>query len=235
MSNLSEFEKLKEAIEAIKANEVKVPDMPVDIFIQETENMYQWALDDKEQLFARGLKQEVLDAIPEASGACRHAEALWFKQRYGKQEAEKQWAEKSPAAYDLRNDLIYEFEFAFVGNATLLGRVNDIKTGNGHPDMIQDLANLAVLGNENLSLLTATSFDPSLLATAADTSDTLAEILARATGDKAENSEAKTLRDKAYTYLKLQADEVRRYGKFVFRKDKDRLAGYIQHYKNTHR
>lgn len=234
MSNTTEFEKLKKDIEAIKDNDVKAPDMPIDTFVQESENLHEWAFDDKALLFARGLKPQVLTELSDGSGACRHAEALWFKQRYGKQEAEKQWSEESPAAYALHNDLIYEFEFAFVGNAALLSRVNQIKTGNGHADMIQDLTNLSLLGQDNLPLLKKTKFDETLLPKAITVSDTMADILARATGDKAENSEAKTLRDKAYTYLRQRVDEVRRYGKFIFRKDKDRLVGYRSQYYRNH-
>lgn len=233
MSNKAEFEKLLPEIEAISDSEVRKPDMPIDTFVQEGDNLYEWALDDKKLLFERGLKQQVLNILPDAVGACRYSESLWFKQRYDKEEAEKQWSVQSPIAYELRDDLIYEFEFAFVGNQPLLNRVAEIRNGNTHADMIQDLSNLSVLGTENITLLKQTKFDETLLPKAADTADNMGEILARATGDKAEDSEAKLLRDKAYTYLKQYVDEVRRYGKFVFRKNKTRLVGYrSQYYRN---
>lgn len=235
MNTNTDFEQLKALIESLSTGEIKKPDMPIDAFLQEAENLYQWALDDKKELVARGLKVETLNTLPIATGACRHAEGLWFKQRYGKQEAEKQWTEESPAAFELRDDLVDELEFAFNGDSALLGRVTDIKDGNTHADMIQDLTNLALLGQENMALLKVIKFDESLLQKATDTSNHLAEVLARANGDKAEDSEAKVLRDKAYTYLKKHVDEVRRYGKFVFRKNKDRVVGYRHQYKNTHR
>ncbi|TAJ02890.1 hypothetical protein DMA11_24310, partial [Marinilabiliaceae bacterium JC017] len=66
-------------------------------------------------------------------------------------------------------------------------------------------------------------------------SDELAGILALANGEKAEDGYVKLMRDKAYTYLMEAVDEVRRVGRFVFKKDKTRLVGYQQHYINSHR
>ena len=100
--------------------------------------------------------------------------------------------------------------------------------------MIQDLANLASVGKANIKLLQATNFDVTLLDKAEELSDTPPEILAAANGDKAEDSVTKKIRDQAYTYLKIRVDEVRRYGKFVFRNNKERLVGYLQHYRNKH-
>ena len=91
------------------------------------------------------------------------------------------------------------------------------------------------MGSDNISLLNKTNFDKTLLQTATDTANALAEILARSTSIKAENSKTKTLRNKAYSYLKQHVDEVRRYGRFVFRKDKFRIVGYQLHYKRDHR
>ena len=112
--------------------------------------------------------------------------------------------------------------------------MNKIKEGSGDDDMIQDLANLAVLGKANSPLLEATNFDLNLLDKAEKLSDTLPGILAAANGDKASNSAVKNIRDQAYSYLKIRVDEVRRYGKFVFRDNKDRRVGYLHHYKNKH-
>ena len=98
--------------------------------------------------------------------------------------------------------------------------------------MIQDLANAAALGKANLALLEKTNCDLTLLDKAEALSDSLPGILAAANGDKADSSAVKKIRDQAYTYLKIRVDEVRRYGKFVFRDNKDRQVGYLQHYRN---
>lgn len=234
MSTTQNFEALKQTIEAMEEKQVLTPDMPVDVFNQEAEDLYQVALVDKEQLMARGLSEETIELLPQAAGACRYAEAEWNKERNEKQEAEREWKEKSPDAYELRSDLIHELEFAFVENSDLLSAVDRIKDGNGHADMIQDLVDLSVLGKEQTELLQQTNFDATLLDQAETTADEMSELLARANGTKDENNKAKVLRDKAYTYLKGIVDEVRRYGKFIFRKDDEHAAKYASAYGRTH-
>jgi hypothetical protein len=42
-------------LEALPQEEVKSPTIPVDVFMQETENLFVWAKEDKETLIAKGL------------------------------------------------------------------------------------------------------------------------------------------------------------------------------------
>ncbi|TAJ11287.1 hypothetical protein DMA11_17365 [Marinilabiliaceae bacterium JC017] len=230
----------KEAFDALKPNiveekKVLIPGIPVDVFNQEAENLHYWALDDKDRLIGRGLTEEMILCLLPRTKACRHAQGLWFKERHAKQEAQLEWSEKAPGGYELRDGLIDEFEFAFHQYPALLARVDEAKKGNGHADMIQDLTDLALLGKDNVPLLTATNCDVTILDTALNLSDELARILAIANGEKAEDSSAKLLRDKAYTYLKEAVDEVRRVGRFVFKNEKARLVGYQHNYSNSHR
>jgi hypothetical protein len=96
--------------------------------------------------------------------------------------------------------------------------------------MIQDLNDLAVLGRNNKELLGKINFDLGKLDQSAELSDMLAGVLARSNGEKLEGSEVLEMRNKAYTYLKLAVDEVRDYGKYVFRKDDEKRQGYRSEY-----
>lgn len=234
MSTTQNFETLQETIKAMDEKEVMQPDMPVDVFNQEAEDLYQVVLVDKEKLIERGLSEETIELLPQAAGASRYAEAEWNKERNEKQEAEREWKEKSPIAYELRSDLVHELEFAFNNDNNLLSILDRIKDGNGNADMIQDLMDLSVLGKEHTDLLEQTNFDSNLLVQAETMADEMAELLARANGTKDEDNKAKVLRDKAYTYLKGIVDEVRRYGKFVFRKDAGHVAKYASAYGRAH-
>jgi len=168
--------------------------------------------------------------LPVRAGACREAQSIWNKDFRSQQEAQKQWSEQSTVAYDLRDDLLQSLRFAYRKDPALLSRVSAITDGNGHADMIQDLNDISVLGRENPDPLTAIGFDLSHLDLASNRADELADLLAEANGDKADQNESKVIRDKAYTQLKELVDEIREAGKYVFRNDNNRVKGYSSAY-----
>jgi hypothetical protein len=230
MSNIEDYNAKLDVIQSIPDEEVQTPTIPVDVYLQESENLHHWSIADAVKLATAGITQEMLDDIPVRAGALRESESLWFRDRYTQQQAQKEWLVRSPDAYDMRNQLLHTFRFAFRKDPVLLSRVSDIADGSGHADMIQDLNDLAVLGKANSELLTTIGFDLSLLDTAASVADELADLLAAANGDKVEKNASKTIRDKAYTHLKELVDEVRAAGKYLFWRNPNRLKGYTSEF-----
>ncbi|WP_321997497.1 hypothetical protein [Draconibacterium orientale] len=230
MANTEDYNAKLAEIEAIPNEEVKDPGMPVDVALQEAENLYHWSLDDTEKLGVVGIRRTQIEDLPVRAGACREAQSIWNKDFRSQQEAQEEWAEKSPLAYEFKTDLLASMRFAYRKNDALLSRVSAIADGSGHADMIQDLNDIAVLGRENPDPLTAISFDLGQLEEAATLADTLADLLAEANGDKADPNESKIVRDKAYLHMKELVDEIREAGKYVFRKDPKRLKGYSSDY-----
>ncbi len=226
MANIDDFNAKLEAIKAIPDENVEQPNLPVDVALQENENLHKWGLADAAKLATAGISQEMLDEFPVRIGACREAESIWNKDFRSQKEAQKEWSAQSPLAYEQRDRILHTMRFAYRKDEALLKRVAAIADGNGHADMIQDLNDLSVLGKENPEPLTAVSFDLAELDTSGNTSDSMASLLAEANGDKAEQNESKVIRDKAYLYMKELADEIRAVGKFVFWKDKTRYKGY---------
>ncbi len=228
------YEAKLSALQEIAPETVKIPNMPISNVLQEAEDLYVWATEDKEQLENNsGLDWEQhAEDIPVRAGALRHVQSLWISERYGREEAQKNWKEAAPKAYQLRDDLLDDFRYAFRKRSDLINRVRAIAEGHSHADMIQDLSDLSVLGKNNADELTAARFDLGKLNIAAAQSDAMAELLAKANGATQENSEKKHLRDKAYTHLKEAIDEVRDAGKYVFRHHPERYKGYLNHYKN---
>ncbi|MFB6317298.1 hypothetical protein [Saccharicrinis sp. FJH54] len=230
MANSEDYNAKLDAIKAIPNDLVQIPSLPVDVFLQETENLYHWSLRDAEKLIGVGITQDMIDDLPVRAGALRQAQSLWFKDRYSQEEAQKEWADKSPGAYELRDELLHDFRYAYREDAALLGRISEIADGSGHADMIQDLSNLATLGKANTGPLEAIGYDMSKLDIADQTAESMADILATANGDKAEQNETKLIRDKAYTLLKERVDEIREAGKYLFWKNKQRYKGYVSAY-----
>ncbi|TRX56173.1 hypothetical protein FNH22_16155 [Fulvivirga sp. M361] len=217
-------------LEALPSEEVRVPDLPVDVYLQEAENLSVIASEDKEALTAVGLDWETYgEDLPVRAGALRHAQSQWVKTRYSQEEARKEWNRLSPLAYEERNDLLATFRFAFRRRADLLGRVSEITDGTGHHDMVQDLSDLAALGEAGTQELEAIHFDVTRLTQAAEQADQMAALLAQANGERFDDSAAKVLRDRAYTHLKAAVDEVRVTGRYIFRKD-GRARAYASNY-----
>lgn len=196
---------------------------------------YHWCQADREKLIAASLDWTLVADLPARIGATRQAESVWFKDRFTREDAEREWNEKSPAAYDLRDQLLHDFRFAYRKNPELSNRVRQIAEGTGHADMLQDLNDLAELGKANTALLTAIGFDSAKL-DVATTSAEMAKLLSRATTVRVDNNQARIIRDQAFTHLKDAIDEIRACGQYVFWRNNQRYKGYVsQYYKRISR
>ncbi|MEW7277471.1 hypothetical protein ABW636_02615 [Aquimarina sp. 2201CG1-2-11] len=218
-------------LEALPLAIVKPPKTPIDAYLQEAEDQYVWALEDKATLKSKGLDWDLVADLPQRAGAARHAQSVWIAERYGQEEATKTWKEQSPIAYEFRNDLLADLRFAYRKRADLTARVREIAGGESDADMIQDLSDISALGKANPEELALTNFDMKLLDQAADRSGELAELLAQVNGSKLDNSKAKEMRDRAYTHLKEAMNEIRETGKYAFRKNPERYKGYVAKYR----
>ena len=232
MTTQDDYKAKLDVIQAIGDNETTAPTMPVDVFIQEAENLYRWCQDDKEGLTGAGLDWALVEDLQVRTGACREAQSIWFQNRFTHEEAQKEWDIKSPEAYDLRDKLIQALRYAYRKDPILLGRVSEIRDGWSHADMIQDLNDIAVLGKDNPEPLEQINLDLALLDAAALTADEMGDLLAKSTTDRGETGSIKIVRDKAYTHLKEAVDEIRACGKYVFANNGERRKGYTSaHYR----
>ena len=230
MSSTADYNELLPVISAINPADVLTPNIPIDVFVQEAENLFHWCSDDEGELTRVGLDWTLVTTLPVRAGACREAQSLWNKERNTRQEAEQAWKDEAPAAFGLRDQLIHTFRFAYRKFDGLLSRVDEIAQGDTNADMVQDLNDLSVLGKANAEPLVIINFDMPLLDTAADVSDRMGDLLGATNGERKEVSEAMLIRDKAFTYLKQAVDEIRECGKFAFWRTPDRLKGYNSDY-----
>ncbi len=235
MSNAQDYAAALDAAKKLAIEQIQTPRIPVGVFLQEGENLHQTALTDREQLAAAGLPEQTINALPQYAGACREAQSLWNKDLNARQAAEQQWAVQSPLGYSLRDRLLHAFSYAFRADEALSKKVQAIREGNGHADMIQDLSDLAVLGRANAPLLETIRLNLGELDTAQNLSSSLAELLAQANGERLSDNESKIMRDRMYTLLKQAVDEIYACGRYVFWNDDKRLKMYRSAYENSHR
>ena len=96
--------------------------------------------------------------------------------------------------------------------------------------MIKGIKELSVLAKGNRELLTKIGFDFNLLDLAEKKSNELARKKAAASWERKDFLKAKKIRDQAFTHLKEAVDYISEFGKFVFRRNHERLKGYRSNY-----
>ncbi|PKQ63902.1 hypothetical protein BZG02_07785 [Labilibaculum filiforme] len=226
MDYQNDFETWKERIEALPLSEVKLPNQPIDEVTASAETLAIEAIKDKESLAKAGLDITFITDLTTLSGAVRYCQAEWMSEYRARQEAQKEWLEQSPEAYDLRDEMLHHFSFVFRNNENVNKKVMRIREGGGHADMIQDLIELAILGEKNPEPLKLIGVD-TLLSKAKITSHNMSVLLAESNGSKEENSATKLMRDKAYTLLAEKMSTIREYGRYIFWKNEDRKKKYL--------
>ncbi|WP_421918605.1 hypothetical protein [Marinifilum sp.] len=231
MEYQADFDTWKERILAVSEAEIKFPNQPIDDCTAMAETLAKEASEDKDALVNAGLDGTIIDELPTLSAALRFCQANWMSEYRAQQEAQKEWLAKSPEAYELRDEILHHFSFAFRNEKEVKPKVARIKEGSSHADMIQDLVELAILGEKYPEPLAKVNYDVSLNGKAMTTSRSMSELLATANGDKDERSESKLLRDRAYTLLTNHMSTIREYGRYVFWKNEDRKEKYAFNYK----
>lgn len=226
MNNQEMLQSKMPVFEAMPVTVVRYPNRNIDFYLQESENLYQWCQQDKDKLTNVGLNWDMISDIPNRIGALREAQALWVHERFEKTELKAEWKAKSTALYDMLDKLGHALHFAFRKSPTLHQQVTDITNTTRQADAIQSLNSLLVLARGNQDLLRAINFDLSNLDQAANLATDVARLLAVANLEKNMESDAKILRNKAYSHLKEANDELKEYGKYVFHEDEVRLKGY---------
>lgn len=109
MSYSDDFDQWEETIENIPTKAVKLPNLPVDDFVASTETLAIDANEDRDALAAAGLDVTLIDELTPLSGALRYCQANWMSIFRAREEAQNQWQEQSPQAFDFRNELLHDF------------------------------------------------------------------------------------------------------------------------------
>ncbi|BAX81224.1 hypothetical protein [Labilibaculum antarcticum] len=219
-----------EEITALTEEKILHCSIPYKVFINEAEALHTHASIDLPSLQAINFNPEKLDRLLSLTGALRTAQSNWEAKKTDKQKREECWRNEAPEMYDLHSEIIDHMGFAFRGDEALLRTLNGIKEGKSKADMIQDMASLAVLGKENAELLQAINFDLASLDTAAQMADHMGGLLGDINGRMYFADDLKLTRDKSYTLCKVLVDEIRTYGKFVFRNNDEKRKAYASKY-----
>lgn len=231
MSNSENYEAILPQTKTIAKDAIQTPNMPIGIYAQEAEDLYHWCQKDKEELTGAGIPETHFEGLNTACGALRYAQSIWAEDLKSRQDAEQRWADEAPLAFDLRDRMVHAFRYAYRNDESMLVRIAAIAEGDSAADMVQDLSDLSVLGEQNPEPLGNIRFDMSLLTHCATQSANMADLRAMANGDMLAQNEKLLVRNQMYTLLKSYVDDIRNCGKYLFWRDADRLKGYASSYR----
>ncbi len=224
------YNALIDTIKQIPIDELETSSKPMETYTHEA-GRTQWALeahlsDFEEKKFPI---ENALD-LEKRIGALREAQGRYMIFKNGGSGAQQYWAEHSPTAFELRDDLLATMKFACRKNSTHTKTLKEISKGSTISDMIQDLVDLTILGKEITVELEAVGADLSLIDTAAQQVNALTKIQRMAEEDRKSNSEVRTIRDQAYTYTHQLVVEVREWAGHIFRKQPEILKEFTSNY-----
>ena len=224
------FEELLPKIKAIPAEKVLSLNMPMNKYLLEAADLGQWSANDLKELAIAGITQETLDDLTHRRIAAGIAQTNWEAVLHAREEAQKQWKMESEEGFALRDELVHYMRFAFRKDGELMRRLRKIAEGTSNADMISDLRDLSLLGQEHLYLLQKLQFDVSRLELAEQMYNELSTVHGDSKNDSGRENDIKLIRDKAYTHLKALVDDIREAGQFVFWKNPIRREGYASDY-----
>lgn len=231
--SLEALNTIRPILDAIPEEDVKSPNLPVDVSIQESNDVLHWCRKDKSAFLKIGLLEEDIESIPLRIEALRYIESMWLTDRFNREQTLILWKEKSIPAYKLRDQLLHDFRYAYRKNSSVLRRVKLIGSGNGHADMIQDLSDITAVGREFPDELATIGFDISQLEKTEEMAANLSNILSESRVGE-DYKETKDLRNRAFTYLKQIIDDIREAGQYLFWKDDVKLAHFRSAYYHKH-
>jgi hypothetical protein len=219
------------SIRAIPDDVIQVPaSIPVKIYLQEAENIFNWCQPDKERLAANGLQWAMVEDMPARIDALREAQARWSASDSGNIDIEKEWDEKSSAAHLFRKELYRSMKFIFRKNSAAVSKIAKLGEGGSSASVIQALRDVSAFGRDHIEFIRGTTFDAAKLDTAADMSRDLASLLGAVNSRRSFCSDTLKIRNQAYTYLKEAVDELKNHANFVLWRDPVRLKGYYSDY-----
>lgn len=215
---------------SIDDNKIKKMTIPPENVSTEGQQLKIVTDDDKDALLERGLNPQFLEDLPVRVAAFTYAAAVYELDVQNVSDVKLQWETLKEEGYSLRKKIIREMEFAYRDNPLALMKLQEIKNGKGHKDMLLDLLELAILGRDFPEDLIKTNFNNSLLNRAKALHEEVTLAYAEMKVHDNKTSEARLIRDKAFTWLKEVMDEIREYGKFVFADDPAKLNNYVSEF-----
>ena len=227
---MTQIETLRPAAMGLPADAVKQPDIPIAVHIDEGLSAVAAAREHQPALVAVGMPAELPDNLETRLYASQGTETMWHRElNAGRSEATIKLID---AAIALRNESLAVMDLALRANNEGLSRLAKIREGDGLPDVVADIFDLALLTRDASEHVSAVRVDPAAHADALDkTGKDLQRALSQEDAKKS-LSNTKEVRDRYYTLTLEPLRDLRAFAAFAFRKDKgnQRRAAFVSGY-----
>ena len=230
------LETLLSTLESIPVEEARDPRIPAAVVLQEAHDLRAvLEVDDTtERLLAVGLHPSTVAELPAAIEAAREAQSRWIVVRDpSKPQGQR---EREDAGLALRRELVASCRWNLRDDDRAQSVLDSIVQGDGLPDLVQDLRDLAMLIDLHPEAFDADgTFDA---AAQAEQARALASEIAVGLAEdraSADQQAAKLLRDRAFTHLEELVADIRSAGRYAFRDVPRRLVAFASAYRRRRR
>jgi hypothetical protein len=223
---------LRQELEAIPADEVAVPVIPVDRLVGEGLALAASARQHAGELVGAGLDPALIAGLGVRAQALAEAQAQLLALR-GHRRADELALERR--AIELRSDMVAGGRYGLREDRDAQAVLDHIQEGEGVDDLIGDLRALAVFFRNRAPALARIGAQPDLTRRQAEeTAGELEALLATRRGSDVGEGQAMDLRNRAATHLWAAMTHVRAAGAYAFRRQPRTLAKFRSAY-NTFR
>lgn len=205
------------AAQAIPADQVQSPVIPVPVFVEETMTATVAAAEHLAEFEAVGMPVALIATVEQRAIALQSAQAIW---NAGKSKVRDENNIKIYERADqLVSDTLAAGDLALRDDAEGKKRLEAIRQGTGLADRVADLTDLSVLVTDEREKFAAIHMPvDARAAELADVAKTLQKLLAEEDAAKT-NGTGKEMRDRFYTLVLEPLDELRAFARYAFRND----------------
>ena len=232
---MTELERLVPVLSAITDDQIRAPGMPMAVALQEAHDLHARLEQDDtwSRLLAVGVEPDLLEQFVLALAATKQAQVQWtiVSRERGRPIALR---ERRVAGQRLRTELLAACRWNLRGQPQVRPMLDHVVKGRDTPDLVQDLHDLATLIDRHRTAFDRDrSFDAPQQAEAAHA---LAHAIAAGEGKAWAHqtpADLKHLRDQAYTHLARLVAHLREAGRYAFRDEPRRAAGFASAHRRT--
>ncbi len=227
ITDLMRYESSMQEVTTMSDSAIERNSTPIDKLLFQSDKMHVALIDNKDTFATKNFPMEEIAHFERRIGACRIAQSNYSILAKGDEANKIVWAQKHEEAIVLKSNINKHVRFVCTEFQLPTTAIKKISEGTGIADLIQDLSDLATLGQNIREHLEKINFNLALLDRAAKLASELGKLQELSQHDR---SQTKIIRDKLVTLLNHSVSKVRRWAHLVFEDDSPELPRFYATY-----